>query len=820
MINKILSFVEIQKNQTNGVNGLNFASSVTISPDGQFLYATALDNQLTGFFNESAIAVFRRDPTTGKLNFVEAQQDDTGDIDGLGGAYSIAISPDGNFLYVAGFDDAAIAIFLRNTTTGELSFVDFQELNSGVTAIKISPDGQFLYAVAADQDAVVVFARDPIIGELSFVEVQQDDINDVDGLDGAYSLNISPDGKFLYVTGIDDAAITVFERNLISGELSFVEVQRDYTDSIDEPFIPYSLTISPDGEFLYGSGVNGVIAVFRRNTNTGELSLVELQEDAASDAEGLAGVNSITISPNGRFLYAAIFPDDAVAVFRRDVTTGKLTFIEIQEDNTNGVDGLDGIFSLATSPDSKFIYAAGFGDSAVAVFSQNTLPTSSDSEIYTQPDSLYTFKASDFPFEDADSDDNLQALRIVTLPPLGNLFLDINNDQKLNDGELITVGQTIQIEELSQLKFKTDKNALGDNYASFQFQVNDGAEDSSEVNQLTINVQGTILINSNQDVFTIKNSDVTSQAKLQFQLTKYSSNIIYELGVFNVDDIQGNIDGIAPGTDNYTRLALGRAKVVLFSLANPPNSFNPTDLIRTLEFNSGANFRFYLIPNSTTHTVLSRQTFLSDVIFLSQTNIEVADNGFFLKLSDFAVKIQTTQENLPVGTTLQEKHEGEVIDLRGVTQLVKADFILNREAVFDNFVGFYQVIDENGGIDTDGNGQADFLVGQDGYTQAAVRGRVSGINLSVSNQDTATYTGIFQPGAIFVPFIIINSRPDAILDENFDNKPEVYFPFLGANSDKTDHIHLLGNNTFGFEDLANGGDRDYNDMIVRINLSL
>ena len=81
MSKNFLSFVEVQKNQTNGVYGLNFPSSVTISPDGEFLYATALDNQLTEFLNESAITVFRRDQTTGNLYFVEVQQDDTDDID-------------------------------------------------------------------------------------------------------------------------------------------------------------------------------------------------------------------------------------------------------------------------------------------------------------------------------------------------------------------------------------------------------------------------------------------------------------------------------------------------------------------------------------------------------------------------------------------------------------------------------------------------------------------------------------------------------------------------------------------------------------------
>ncbi|MEI1376034.1 DUF4114 domain-containing protein [Nostoc sp. UHCC 0926] len=59
-----------------------------------------------------------------------------------------------------------------------------------------------------------------------------------------------------------------------------------------------------------------------------------------------------------------------------------------------------------------------------------------------------------------------------------------------------------------------------------------------------------------------------------------------------------------------------------------------------------------------------------------------------------------------------------------------------------------------------------------------------------------------------------------ILDSNANNDPNVYFAFLGANSDQVDHIRLLENNTFGFEDLANCGDKDYNNVIVQVNLSI
>ncbi|WP_373526672.1 DUF4114 domain-containing protein [Nostoc sp.] len=324
------------------------------------------------------------------------------------------------------------------------------------------------------------------------------------------------------------------------------------------------------------------------------------------------------------------------------------------------------------------------------------------------------------------------------------------------------------------------------------------------------------------DIFTIKGKD--EKARLSVELTGNGSNQLYELGVFAVDDQQGNIQGIAPGTAGYAEAALNRAKVIFSSLSNVPNSFNG-DLTSLLEFTSGEQLRFYLVRNSTTDNVLAGQTAFTDVLFSDSTNLQIeslGDDSFSLawKSQDLVVKIQATEQQLPLGTGLQGKQQGELIDLRGVIAQVKADFVVSREAAFDNFVGFYQVADENGGIDTNGDRTADILVGQAGYTEAAIRGRVTGIDLTVNNQGTATYTDTFGSDAIFAPFIIIDGRPDAISDRNVNNDPAVYFAFLGANSDKVDHIRLLGNNTFGFEDLANGGDKDFNDVVLQVNLTI
>jgi Domain of unknown function (DUF4114)/FG-GAP repeat len=340
------------------------------------------------------------------------------------------------------------------------------------------------------------------------------------------------------------------------------------------------------------------------------------------------------------------------------------------------------------------------------------------------------------------------------------------------------------------------------------------------------------LKNSGNDVFNIKGDNDT--VRLKVAIAGSNSPLVNEFGVYTVDDATGKIDGIAPGQAGYARKALERGQVILSTIANAPNGFSNSSLNSLLEFPSDSNVRFYLVKNSTTENVLGNITPITDVLLSDPSNQKITslnNNAFSLawkdssgnRTNDFqnlVVTIQLTDDPLPLGASLQSRPQGELIDLRDAKQRVKADFVVNREASFNNFVGFYKLADENGGIDTNGDGKGDILTGQAGYAQAAIRQRVAGIDLLVNNQGTASYTGTFEPGSIFAPFIIINGRPDAILDSNPNNDPAVYFSFLGANTDKVDHIRLLGNNTFGFEDLAGGGDKDFNDIIVKASLSL
>ena len=414
-------------------------------------------------------------------------------------------------------------------------------------------------------------------------------------------------------------------------------------------------------------------------------------------------------------------------------------------------------------------------------------------------DTLFNFTVPADTFSDADVGDILTYTATLENDDLLPTWLNFNPTT-------LTFSGTPENEDVGSLNIKvTAKDIAG--------------EQTSDVFKLAVADDTAVVTKITGDIFSVKTklNIKGDKGKLSVKIKNNTSKEVNELSVFTVDDEQGRINGIAPGAEGYTQAALLRSKVVFSALANLPNGFNLADLKNILEFDSDTKLRFYLVSNSTTQGVLSGKTPFSSVLFSSATNNNIEDEGFSLNFQNLVVNIQPTNQEVSLGTGLQGKYQGELIDLRSVTQPITAEFQVNREASYNNFVGFYQVTDENGGIDTNGDGTADILIGQAGYAEAAVRGRVGGIDLAVDNQGTANYTGTFGPNSLFAPFIIVDGRPDAILNGNANKN--VYFTFLGANSDKVDHIRLLGNNTFGFEDLANGGDKDYNDVIVQVNLS-
>ncbi|MEO1376118.1 MAG: phytase, partial [Cyanobacteria bacterium J06635_10] len=171
----------------------------------------------------------------------------------------------------------------------------------------------------------------------------------------------------------------------------------------------------------------------------------------------------------------------------------------------------------------------------------------------------------------------------------------------------------------------------------------------------------------------------------------------------------------------------------------------------------------------------------------------------------------------PIDTSNNDANgnEIELIDLAayaGIT--VTASFEINREADFDNNVYFYTVDNANGeigGIAPDASG----------YLQAALNNIINPTNgLTTADEQTTTGTLEIAGGDILGIAIVANGTL-ADANNNLDSVEGVYFSYIGANTDDGSFDHIkFEDNTFRFEDLANGGDQDFNDMEIKMEFTV
>ena len=339
--------------------------SATVSPDGKHLYMAS--------WADNAVSVFARDEVTGELSFLEAYVDGEAGIQGLAGVSVAIVSVDGRHLYAMGRE--AVAVFARDAGGGALTLLEIHNGTNGDslgTAVAMSGDGRHLY-FAADNRAVAVYSRDPVSGSLTFLESHFDDQNGVDGLRGADSVVVSPDDRHVYVTGQFDHAVSAFARDAASGSLSFLEARFDDQDGVDGLDGASSLAISPDGEYVFVVGRSeDALAVFRRDAASGSLSFLEAHFDNVNGVDGLDFGRSVVVSPDLLHVFVASFRDDSVAVFARDAASGRFRLVELQRERVGGVEGMAWASALALSPDGRHVYTA--AGSGIVAFSRNDGP--------------------------------------------------------------------------------------------------------------------------------------------------------------------------------------------------------------------------------------------------------------------------------------------------------------------------------------------------------------------------------------------------------------------------------------------------------------
>jgi DNA-binding beta-propeller fold protein YncE len=341
--------------------GFRVPTSVTVSPDGENVYVTSSISD--------AVVAFARDASTGALTQLGGTAGCVSPIEpscavgkALSGANSVAVSPDGNNVYVAANHSDAVTAFRRNTSTGELTQLEgtagcLKKASAdcrpgraldGANSVAVSPDGASVYVASELSDAVAALRRNTTTGVLfqgpgtggCVSETGSETCTDGKALDGAFSVAVGSNGDNVYVASYESDALSVFRR---------------------------------DAETSVLFRLPGTAACVSENGTGGQ----------CSDGKALNGPVSVAVSLDGRSVYVASFVSEAVAAFQRNGTDGTVTQLAgtaacVSESGTNGrcVNGkaLAQPMSVAVTPGGKHAYVASMLSNAVAAFSRALPP--------------------------------------------------------------------------------------------------------------------------------------------------------------------------------------------------------------------------------------------------------------------------------------------------------------------------------------------------------------------------------------------------------------------------------------------------------------
>ncbi len=416
-------YIERKKDRVGGVRGLRSACDVAISPDGRYVYVAGRSDHSIAIFETKA---------DGSLTYKDRVRDNNRGVDGLKYVSGLAICPDGRHLYASGYGEHELAVFAIDRSDGSLSFVQVKKqasedngrtINgmSGPRGLAVSPDGRSVYVAGFKSHALAVFRRNTQSGELEFLEFFKDGVGGVNGLRQALNLAVSSDGRQVLVAGYGDNALALFSRSLHTGLLTFDSYVKDGVGGVDGLRGAAAVAVSPDGRNVYAAGkTDKAIAVFTRNSSNGELSFVQHWVDG-DGCDGLYGIADVAVSPDGCQLWSVGNMDDALTLFRRDKTDGTLSYVGSMKDGRDGVDGLNGAAALALTPASNYVYCAATADHALSAFLRNCAPVAnSDMSLSVAANGSLTIEALN---NDDDAENQSLSISAATDGALGTVSI-------------------------------------------------------------------------------------------------------------------------------------------------------------------------------------------------------------------------------------------------------------------------------------------------------------------------------------------------------------------------------------------------------------
>jgi 6-phosphogluconolactonase len=285
---------------------------VWIAPNGKTLYTVNWETQ-------GGVSAYHIDAHTGALTFLNKTSSHGAQPN------QVVVDPSGKVAVTVNYTNGSLAAYglEPDGKLGEAFYVD-QHTGKPLSpkqpgpkqhGIQFSKDNRFMYIADLGLDRVYSYHFDAAAPSLTPCETPYVETH---AGAGPRRIQMSPDGKFLYVDHETDLEVSVF---VIDGcSLKQIQVISTVPDGAKAGNSTAELVISADGRFLYvGNRGHDTISVFAIDRKTGMLSLKE------NVPSGGRTPRNVRIDPSGNWFFAANENGGNVTEFKIDKLTGHLT---------------------------------------------------------------------------------------------------------------------------------------------------------------------------------------------------------------------------------------------------------------------------------------------------------------------------------------------------------------------------------------------------------------------------------------------------------------------------------------------------------------
>jgi DNA-binding beta-propeller fold protein YncE len=312
--------------------------AVAVSPDGANVYVaggTAGDSVATSF---GAVVILKRDPATGAIAETGClSSDGTDGRDGASGACTptpsllgadgVAVSPDGSTVFVSSSSSASVVAFSRDHATGSLTRLGCLQgtprPGGPCAAANLFSSSS---ALVASTDGSALYVAAPLEGAISTLTAVSS--TPASGPGGSTSNTSGSTASAMLASIFTMPPVGTYLLNpcIAVNGLDGACAVGTATQGLDE------LTLSPDGKQLYATAPGSkAIDVFATGAGgaLSETSCLKVQAPPGLCSAGtlMSAPNQLAISPDGQNVYASdsLGSDGSVDVFARNPATGALS---------------------------------------------------------------------------------------------------------------------------------------------------------------------------------------------------------------------------------------------------------------------------------------------------------------------------------------------------------------------------------------------------------------------------------------------------------------------------------------------------------------